>query len=936
MGGMSEVVQNEIDSVLSKDADQRHRDLQVLRAAFIPNLVRINPKNDQPMRRVAPLADLPAGSHQLIEKMVERRLLVKDHRRIGEDGSTEEVVVEVALESLLRHWTQLVVWLEERLFDLKAADAILRNAANWEENQCEDRYLVLSGTRLQAAEKLADSDDFANHLADAREFLAACRAAEDEEVREAQIARQARLDEAERKTLEAEESARRQKSYAEDISRKSKRLKVVLALTAVTALLAGFLYWKTEEGLRDTTALKLISSSQAILSGITSGGDARAFQQLAAAEHLNNRPDEGVIRTAIATKASTEKIIDAGHGLYSIAFSPRGDRVAAAGISNDIKIWDTATGKPVFPTLVGDQGGRIYSIAYSPDGHLLAAGGDDGTIWLWNVDTGQPIEPPLRTAPGAVRTLAFSPRGPWLASGTGDGSARLWNVETRRWRELNGGQEGVANVAFDPKGEKVATASDDGSILLWPTETADLPKRLKGTSSAGVTNVAFDPEAAVLVSTGKDDTIRMWDLERPNEIPPRNPLNPATSHQDDTFSPAFSRDGRLVTASADHTIRLWNAVTLDPLALLTGHQDAVYSVAFSPDGRHVASASQDHTVRLWNIAAALPLDAGSRAMTGVAFNSDATAHEVMTTSADGTVEIWNTGTSTYVGLTGHNTPVTAVAVSSDGIIASGDQDGLVKLWNPRIRDPIGQPIKAPGAVRDVAFSPNGEEIAVAVDSSVHVWKVDTRQHIEPPLNHTETVNSVAFSPDGTTIATASNNDALAIWAAGDHTRKRELPDHDNDVRDVAFNQDGTVIATAAGDNTVRLWNATTYTSRRLLGHQAPVRSVAFSPDGTRLVSASDDKTLRVWDTAEGHAVGEPLRGHESAVVGVAYGPDGALIASVSDDKTVRLWPGTVTTEMLCTKVTENMSTSQWDEWVAAGIDYQKPCTDLPVRHDDGG
>ena len=946
MGGMSEVVQNEIDSVLSGDADQRHRDLQELRAAFIPNLVRINPKNDQPMRRVAPLADLPSSSHHLIENMVERRLLVKDHRRIGEDGSTEEVVVEVALESLLRHWTQLVVWLEERLFDLKAADAILRGAANWGENECEARYLVLSGTRLQAAEKLADSGDFANHLADAREFLKACRAAEDEEVREAQRARQARIEEAERKARDAEEKAqvqetlaKEQASRAEDIRRWSGILAGVTAVAVCVALLAGFLYVQSESRLRDTTALKLVSSSQAILSGASSGGDSRAFQQLAAAEHLNNRPDEGVIRTAVAKKASTEKIIDAGHGLYSIAFSPKGNRVAAAGISNDIKMWDTATGKPVFPTLVGDQGDRIYSIAYSPDGDLLAAGGDDGTIQLWNVGTGRPIEPTLRTARGAVRTLSFSANGRWLATGSGDGSARLWDMRTHTSRELKG-QKSVTNVAFDPRGEMVATAGEDGSILLWPTESADAPRTLKAGSpaavtDAAVTNVAFDPDTPVLVSTGKDDSVRMWNLETLTEI------DTATGHQDDTFSPAFSRDGRLVTASADHTIRLWDAYELVPLAILDGHQDAVHGVAFSPDGRHVASASLDHTVRLWNVAAALPLGEGREATTGVAFHPEGSSPDAVTTNGFGTVDIWNTSTKTSIGLRGHEARATAVAVSNDGIIATGGTDGLIKLWDARTHDPIEPPINAPDDdVRDVAFSADGGEIAVAADRFVQLFNVDTRAPIAPPLEHSEGVNSVAFSPDGTTIATASDNDSVTLWTTGGDPTRRELGRHDNDVLDVAFNKDGTLIATGGKDNTVRFWNPSSSDpasdAKRLLGHQAPVRSVAFSSDGTRLVSASEDRTLRVWDTIDGHAVGEPLTGHDGAVRGVAYSPDGALIASVSDDKTVRLWPGTVSTEMLCNKLTQNMSTGQWDEWVAAGIDYEKPCTDLPVRHDPGG
>ncbi len=220
MGGMAEVVQSEVDQLLGADPEQRLAQLATLHDAFIPWLATINPDNEQPMRRLARWDDLPAASHPLIQAMVEKRLLVKDTR----DGQT---VVEVALESLLRQWRELAAWLRDDAQNLKDADSLERAAADWRASGRNDSWL-LEGTRLAESETLAAKPGFRTRLDPTRDFLQASRRCEDDRI------------EVEKQRQQAELQAA--KEHAAALRKRSRILVTVLAVTAVIAVVAGFLY----------------------------------------------------------------------------------------------------------------------------------------------------------------------------------------------------------------------------------------------------------------------------------------------------------------------------------------------------------------------------------------------------------------------------------------------------------------------------------------------------------------------------------------------------------------------------------------------------------------------------------------------------------------------------------------------------------------------
>jgi WD40 repeat protein len=112
-----------------------------------------------------------------------------------------------------------------------------------------------------------------------------------------------------------------------------------------------------------------------------------------------------------------------------------------------------------------------------------------------------------------------------------------------------------------------------------------------------VSSAAFSPDGTRIVSASHDNTLRLWDAHTGRPIG-----EPLRGHESFVFSVAFSPDdARIVSGSADNTLRLWDAHSGRPIGEpLRGHDDAVTSVAFSSDGTRIVSASRDKTLRLWD------------------------------------------------------------------------------------------------------------------------------------------------------------------------------------------------------------------------------------------------------------------------------------------------------------------------------------------------
>jgi WD40 repeat protein/tRNA A-37 threonylcarbamoyl transferase component Bud32 len=406
-----------------------------------------------------------------------------------------------------------------------------------------------------------------------------------------------------------------------------------------------------------------------------------------------------------------------------------------------------------------------------------------------------------------------------------------------------------------------------------------------------VMGVAFDPEGRRLISASEDGTLKLWNAATGDEI--------RTLRRDagNVFCAAFSPDGRHVASgSMDQTVTLWDVESGQALHVLRGHSGLVLGVAFSPDGHRIASASHDATLKLWDVTTGEELKTlrghGGQ-LWGVTFSPD--GRSIASASEDQTIGLWDAGTGERLHrLLGHSARVWGISFSPDSArLVSGSSDRTVRVWDVA----AGQEIMTlPGhgnQVFGVAFSPDGRHVVSASgDSTVKLWDLTTRRELRTFGGHSAAVLSVVFSPDGRRIASASNDRSLKLWDAASPQAGVSLRGHAAPVTSVAYTPDGRRVASGGCDRWIKIWDAATLEEiLTLRGHSSVVSGVAFSPDGRFIASASFDGTVKLWDAETGKNL-QTLIGHSERILGLAISRDGRFVASGAVDRSVRIWDTT--------------------------------------------
>ncbi len=422
----------------------------------------------------------------------------------------------------------------------------------------------------------------------------------------------------------------------------------------------------------------------------------------------------------------SERLVWAGHGGFGwdVAWSPDDRVVLTSG--DTVDVWNARTGDHLFSLFPPSE---IVDLEFSPTGQLVAGGGADGATRVWEItrDGGREVLV-LPSDAATICCVSFSPDGHRLAAGNGGFAAgdanvvgRIWDVSKERGGEHLTFPGGGGALAFSPDSSMVATNNYEG-FTVWDTATGDRLRTFPADSF--VTGIDFGPDGATIAASGGFG-VAMWDVATGRE---RVRFD---GHRGWVGTVDISSDGTSVVTTGldDGTVRLWDATSGEELQILARSEATWFpGASLSPDGLFVATAEQEPgRIRLHDTSTGeIVEELSSTDAFGTSVEISPDGRSVAAGLGDGTLRVWMFSGRRDFSVFAHRGSVNSVAFDAKGsLLATGGEDGLVKVWDRRTGDNLLTLSGHTGEVAYVEFSPDGRILASSsFDGTVRTWILD--------------------------------------------------------------------------------------------------------------------------------------------------------------------------------------------------------------------
>jgi WD40 repeat protein len=480
-------------------------------------------------------------------------------------------------------------------------------------------------------------------------------------------------------------------------------------------------------------------------------------------------------------------------------FSADDSRILTWSSDGTARIWRAMSA----PSIPMHHGRGVVGAVFNGDANRILTWSDDNTARLWDAASGDPIVT-LRHERG-VKGAVFNRDESRILTWSWDDTARLWNVVTAQPIGDPMRHEGsISGAVFNADESRILTWSDDNTARLWDTETIQ-PIGEPMRHEADVWDALFSADGSRVLTRSEDNTARLWDsvTAQPIGEPMRHDLGESIftiyghgGYKKGVLGTIFNGDGsRILTWAYDHTARLWDAATTQPIGKPMRHEHVVRGAVFNADESHILTWTEDGSglntmgdngmARLWDAATAQPIGEPmrhERDVLGAVFNADESC--ILTWSGDGTARLWDAATTQPIGEPMR--PVNGVLFNAnENRILTWSFDGTVRLWDAATTQPVDEPMRLGGkAIGAVVHADESRILTWSSDGTVWLWDVATRQPIGEPMRHEGDIAGAIFVANENRVLTWSEDGTARLWDVAGfmdgnlfESACRRLPDH---------------------------------------------------------------------------------------------------------------------------------------------------------------
>ena len=409
-----------------------------------------------------------------------------------------------------------------------------------------------------------------------------------------------------------------------------------------------------------------------------------------------------------------------------------------------VRLWDPGSDKPLDTEMT--QSGPVTGVVMTRDRSRIVAWSTGGTVGFFD-RSGRAAGPALNY-PGSVGGAVLSRDERHLLS-FAENEIRLSEIATG-WPfgpavPHHPPADGIEPV-FTADQRRVLTWTKDSSLALWDSASGRQISRTMQHEN-GVNGAAFSPDEQRILSWS-GNSLNVWDAASGEQVGrvmrhrDTNSVNVTPFIRSGRVNgAAFIPSGRRILSwSEDHTLRLWDATTGEPVGAPMTHEREVEGAAVSVDGGSVVSWSADGIVRLWSIETGRELVAPMK-HNYVFRAAPMTDGSILTAAADGALRFWKAGRE--AGKPMRHSQNVEIARNALDFVVTRDQrrilsigEGRLRLWDAATGEPLGSEMKHGLTVHGAAFTRDESRIiSWSYDATVRWWDAATGAPAGPAMNH---------------------------------------------------------------------------------------------------------------------------------------------------------------------------------------------------------